>query len=212
MFEDDKEYLDSLSLLDRVKRFYWKLIPYDWRPGQILYRLRCFFWYRYTVIHPITLPHYTWTDRCTLLPHFMFQILVDFVDKECSLVWVDWYGKYPHLIMVDGVEKNVRDEMQDLYDWWKKAMSDNDEYSDIWDHDLRQEYENNFDLVHKISKSNFRKTDNGYYQLFHDFESESDEKKWETLIRRNMDIQRLDQELLIQKMQRLCALQPYLWT
>jgi hypothetical protein len=48
----------------------------------------------------------------------MFEILGQFIEEECSPGCVEWYGGSPHTVDVDGVSKNVRDEMQDLWDWW----------------------------------------------------------------------------------------------
>ena len=92
------------------------MIPYNWRPSQICYRLKCWF-KRYTTIKPRSLGH-TWQDRCELLPHMMFEILSQFIEEECSSGIVEWYGDFGHKITVDGKKKYVRDEMQDIYDWW----------------------------------------------------------------------------------------------
>jgi hypothetical protein len=88
-----------------------------WHPKELRYKFKCWAWKRYSTVKPRTLPH-TWCDRCQLLPHMMFEILSQFIEKECSPGHVEWYGEYGHKITVDGKEKYVRDEMQDLYDWW----------------------------------------------------------------------------------------------
>lgn len=71
-------------MLDKLRNFYWRLIPYDWRPGQLLYRMKCFFFKRYTTVKPRYLPH-TWCDRTAVLPHMMFEILSQFLEKECGV-------------------------------------------------------------------------------------------------------------------------------
>ena len=48
----------------------------------------------------------------------MFEILGQFIEKECSPGVIEWYGKHGHKIDVDGVSKYVRDEMTDLWYWW----------------------------------------------------------------------------------------------
>jgi len=94
-------------------------MPYDWRPGQIWYRLKCFCWHRYTTLKPRYLGH-TWHDRCEILPHMMFEILSQFIEKECEPEErIEWYGEYGHKIG----DKYVRDEMQELYDWWHEIYN-----------------------------------------------------------------------------------------
>lgn len=104
-------------VLKRIRYMYWDLIPYKYRPGQLWYKLICRLWRRYTVIKSRYLP-YTWVDRCDLLPETMFEILSQFIEKECSPGTVQWYGEHGHKIVVNGTAKFVRDEMQYLYDWW----------------------------------------------------------------------------------------------
>jgi len=192
------------SLWTAVKYAYWHVVPYNWRPSQMWYRLKCFCWHRYTTIHPTTLPWHTWTDRSELLPHMMFQILTSFVDEECSPGWVDWEGS-GHTIVVDGVEKNVRQEMQDLYDWWKRSQKG--EYTDIYDADLHKEYEENWAKIEKLGVHGFEGN-----KFASKFDSEEDAALHSSLMRRNIDISNEDSALLIKNMQRLCACQPYMWT
>ena len=204
----DEDY--DYTLVEKLKHLYWKTVPYNWRPAQIIYRLKCFLWYRHTVVHPKTLPFYTWCDRCTLLPHTMFQILADFIEQECSPGHIDWESS-GHEIEVDGVIKNVRKEMQDLYDWWKKC-NQNDADFDIVDYTLREKYESNFKRINEISISGFRKIKNSNYSVFYTEFPNNDEEEHNKLVRENINIRIEDSKLLIKNMQRLCALQPYLWT
>lgn len=137
---------DTLS--ERIKYAYWKVVPYGLRPGQLWYRFKCWVWHRYSTIKPRTLPH-TWVDRCSLMPHMMFEILSDFIEGECGEdCHVQWYadesdeesGWVPHTVEVDGKQVNVRDEMQDLYDWWHKDYLVNiDHIHDDW-HKHREEH------------------------------------------------------------------------
>jgi len=74
------------------------------------YYLKCLLFKRYNVLRIKSLPP-TWTDRDTILSHAMFQILSDFVNKECKPNCpVDW----------DHTEdsKNARQKMDELLDWW----------------------------------------------------------------------------------------------
>ena len=100
----------------RIRELYWKILPYDWRPGQLWYRIKCFCWHRYTTVKPRYLDH-TWTDRCEVLPHMMFEILSEFIERECQPEYIEWYGEYGRKIG----DKYVRDEMQELYDWWHRV-------------------------------------------------------------------------------------------
>ena len=90
-----------------------------WHPQEIWYKLKCWAWHRYSTVHPRYLDH-TWVDRVELLPHTMFEILSDFVENECSPGHIEWY--YGHKVKVNGEERYVRDEMQEIYDWWHTTL------------------------------------------------------------------------------------------
>jgi len=94
----------------------FNFIPYDYRLRQLIYKFKCFIWHRYTTVRPRYLGH-TWCDVVELLPHAMFELLSRYVEEEADQI--EWYGDYPH--MIDG--KNVRVEMQELYDWWNNRES-----------------------------------------------------------------------------------------
>jgi hypothetical protein len=49
----------------------------------------------------------------------MFEILGQFIEDECSPGHIQWYGEHGHTIEVNGERKYVRDEMSDLWDWWR---------------------------------------------------------------------------------------------
>jgi hypothetical protein len=86
-------------------------------PREFWYKIKCRFFHKYSTIKARYLDH-TWNDRSYLLPHLMFEVLSQFIDEECSPGHIDWYGEFPHIIKVDGVDKNVMDEMKDLYAWF----------------------------------------------------------------------------------------------
>lgn len=113
-----------------ITEIYWDWVPYDWRLGQIWYRLTCWAWHRHTTIKPRYLNH-TWHDRTELMPNMMFEILCQFVEKECSPGHIEWYGENAHKITVGGVEKYVMDEMKELVEWWHKVW--NKEYQEVND-------------------------------------------------------------------------------
>ena len=54
-----------------------------------------------------------------LLPYTMFEILGQFIEDECSPGHIEWYGEHGHKVTVDGEEKYVRDEMSELWRWWR---------------------------------------------------------------------------------------------
>lgn len=89
-----------------------KLSDWSWslrrRLGSWWYGFTCKWWHRYNVVHVRTLPS-TWVDRCDLIPHALFQILTDFVQKEEPFNGVeDTTPEYVH----------ARSEMLELYEWW----------------------------------------------------------------------------------------------
>jgi RNase H-fold protein (predicted Holliday junction resolvase) len=102
------EFADSLQ----------KCFRSPWHPKEIWYRFKCWAWKRHTTVRPRWLDH-TWCDRCELLPHMMFEILGQFIEQECSPGYVEWYGEHGHKIEVNGEQKYVRDEMSDLWNWWR---------------------------------------------------------------------------------------------
>jgi len=102
----------------------FKRICRPWyHPANLWYSFKCWAWKRHTTIKPRYLSH-TWHDRCVILPHMMFEILSQFIEGECGPDGhVEWYGENAHMITVAGEEKYVRDEMQELYDWWHKKYN-----------------------------------------------------------------------------------------
>lgn len=96
-------------MFDKIKHKYWDMVPYNWRPFQLIYRLKCWSWKRYTTVKPRYLPH-SWCDRTELLPHMMFELLSQFLEKECSPGIVDWDATPDH--------KQAMRDMRKLYDWW----------------------------------------------------------------------------------------------
>ena len=125
-------------MLDKIKYAYWGAVPHHLRPGRLWYRFKCWIWHRYSTVKPRGLPH-TWVDRTNLMPHMIFEILSDFIENECGEDCpVVWYGDEsdewtPHTVEVNGEKINVRDEMQDLYDWWHEDyLINKDTFHDEW--------------------------------------------------------------------------------
>lgn len=99
--------------INKIQKKYWKIVPYDYRPGQLWYRLKCRLWHRYNVVYVKTLPS-TWVDRDHLLLHAAFQILVDFIEREDPVNTINiWYSDewYPS-------REAEWMELYGLYSWW----------------------------------------------------------------------------------------------
>ncbi len=107
------------TLWDKVKYKYWEILPYDYRPSQLWYYTKCKLWKKYNQVTVKHLPP-TWVDRDYLLHGVMFQVLEDFIEKECTSGSTDWYSKdCPLTVKVHGVEVHARDEMTQLLKWYK---------------------------------------------------------------------------------------------
>ncbi len=108
----------KLPWYERPEWAYYAMVPYEWRPGQIWYRTKCFWWHRYSTVKSRHLSH-TWCDKTEAIPYTMFEQLERFVEDECGPEGnVSWYHEFAGKITVDGHEKFVRDEMDDLLTWW----------------------------------------------------------------------------------------------
>lgn len=176
-----------------------------WRPKGLWYKFKCWIWHRYTTIKPRTLDYHTWCDRCELLPHMMFEILSQFIEKECSPGCVEWYGENGHKITVDGKEKYVRDEMQDLYDWWHqqylKRYSALEEkfWQDVHEHDGK----------HKLSNLSKKA---GITCWDPEYDTPEDKKRGHELIMRLNYLERAVENALNRRLTRILAIRPYMWT
>jgi hypothetical protein len=202
-FEDEDEWP---GLLTAIKYTYWKIWPYDWRPGEVWRRIKGFFWYRYTTTKPRTLKYHTWCDRYVLLPHTMFEILSQFLERECSPGYVEWYGSMPHMVEVNGEQVNVRDEMQAIYDWWHN--------------DYNKAYPEECDRLWEITSkhhpiylfSNNDKHESATYSYDPKFETEEDERIYKECIDELNRLEREMEKQQIEMMHRLVNCTPYMWT
>jgi len=206
-----------MSLKDKLQSAYWSAIPYHLRPGQLVYRFKCWAWHRYSTVKPRTLPH-TWVDRCSLMPHMMFEILSDFIEKECDEdCHVDWEAS-GHMVTVDGKEVNVRDEMQDLYDWWHQDYLENiDHIHDEWHEHHMMHVRNIFTRVDEETAEWVKSVDPDV--------NEDDLEEWETEYsseEARIEDERLFEEArakeifyaeeLNRRLHRLVNVIPYMWT
>ena len=180
-----------------LKHLYWK-IPYNWRLGQLWYRLKCYLWHRYTTVKPRHLDH-TWCDRCDLLPHMMFEILSQFIEKECSPGHVEWYGEWGHKI--DG--KYVRDEMQELYDWWHS----------IYNKAYHEEDEKLWKEVSKHRPSiEWVPLDDGNFLWDQQWEHEEDKQLYRQHVDASIELEANMEKQLAENLHRIINIMPYMWT
>jgi hypothetical protein len=189
-------------MFDKIQEIYWKIIPYDYRPLQIIYRIKCKFWIKYTTIKSRYLDD-TYCDCVELLPQTMFEILSRFIEKECSPGHVDWEGS-DHTVKVNGKKINVRKEMQYLYDWWHNYY--NKERIKI-DNDLYEEYQKYsptlvFEPIEGVSAS----------KLIFKYDSQEYDIKYHEYIDKSRKKEAADNKELINNMKRLVNLTPFLWT
>ncbi len=176
-----------------------------WRPHNLWYKFKCWAWHRYTTVKPRTLKYHTWCDRNVLLAHAMFEILTQFIEEECSPGHVEWYGTDGHKITVDGEEKYVRDEMQDLYDWWHQQYLKR--YPALEDKFCEAVHEH--DKAHKLS--NLRKeAGTCYWDPQYDT---LENKKWgHALLMQLNYLERAVENALDRRLPRILAIRPYMWT
>lgn len=189
--------------IDKIKHYYWHRWPYDWRPMQAWYRLKCFVWHRYTTVRSRYHDH-TWSDKTELVPHAMFELLSRFIERECQPGHVEWYGKWGHKITVDWKEKYVRDEMQELYDWWhtvwnKEAREVDDMlWSEAYEHSPISTWTDMEDCEHIGWKPTFATPED------------------QAVYKRCMDgvnkLERIMEAELQRRLHRLVNIIPYLWT
>ena len=106
------------NLWDSIRYKYWDIVPYDYRPSHIWYKLKCWAWKRHTTIKPRFLGH-TWCDKTELIVHINFEILCKFIEDECSPGYVDWEHDEEH--------RQIRQDLQNLYDWWIDCWTDRKE-------------------------------------------------------------------------------------
>lgn len=204
---NEEDELEDETFIDKIKYKYWKIIPYDWRPHQLWYRLKCWAWYRYTTIKPRYLDH-TWCDKTELILHINFEMLMRFVENEVLPGPVDW-----------GSDKEHRDayiEMMDLYNWYKGCMEHPDKYRSLLDLDfnelddvlhkkIRDEEHKPFDWIPEKNKEGKVK----WYIM------ESyiiNEQKYRDYVRAMAKLESLHEQFLENQLIRLIKLRHWLWT
>lgn len=189
-------------MLNKIKHCYWHRWPYDWRPMQVWYRLKCFVWHRYTTVRPRYLGH-TWCDKTELMPQIMFELLSQFIEQECSPGHVEWYGEGGHKITANGVEKYVRDEMQELYDWWHTVY--NGEWQEVDDMLWAEARKHRLPAARPLENSDYTKGG-----LKHP--TDEDREIYKRCVRGVNKLERMLDVALEARLHRLVNITPYLWT
>jgi len=115
----------------------------------------------------------------------MFQILVNFIEKEKPFEWFDTENSH-----------NTEEwkELKRLYDWWKK----NHNYDAMWDYDT---------IKHTPWDDMWERLDNGNYTL-KDYETQEEKDWWAIVDQREKDFE----WALETNLKRLIELRKMLWT
>ena len=175
-----------------IKDLYWKIIPYDWRPGQIYYRFICWSWRRYSTVKPRYLGH-TWVDMDHLLEHTMFEILSRFVEKEIDNANWDWNEEH----------RNAYKEIMSLYHWWHDGR--NKQYA-IDDDRAWEE-------IRKYSPEiTWKPIDDLYVEMVSTWKNPGDEEKYHALLDVMNVVDAARENELEANLIRLIKIKNYLWT
>lgn len=200
------------KIIDKIKYAYWSIIPYDWRPGRLWYRVKCGLFHRYTTVKPRTLNFHTWCDRCTLLPHMMFEILVQFVEKELNNE--DGSRKSEHTFIVGDKEVNVRDEIYDLYDWWTKDYLINANENGLYGewHKLREAHCKDISKPVDVDGNEIPEDEAELFQWLTEWDSPEIEEEADRLFKTATESEARYEQELEDRMCRLVKIHRYLWT
>jgi hypothetical protein len=143
----------------------------------------------------------------------MFEVLSDFVEGECSPGHIDWESS-GHTVMVNGVEKNVRVEMQDLYDWWHQVyQTEYQEVEDLlWAEANKHPPDDKQFIPINVDDEVVDEDDADFFRWEQNFATPEDEEVHRICVRATNKLEQLRDEDLQKRMHRLVDLMPYLWT
>lgn len=201
------------TIWDKILYKYWDILPYDYRPGQIKYRIKCYLFKRYSTVKPRYLDH-QWVDRSHLLPHVMFEVLSKFVEDELKYKKedfpgiVDWYSGHAK-IKVDSGDKLVIDEMIDLYEWWH-SVQDYEPYAK-W-HKWRELHTTKEDRIDRVASVDEYGDPLTYHWDGPDWDSEENKLEGDRLFDEAKQAERHLEYKLTQNMIRLVKLRQWMWT
>lgn len=200
---DDDVFQDTF--LDRLKDLFGLR---EWI-REACYRVKCWVFRPYTTIKPRYCGH-TLIARRELLPLVMFEVLSQFIERECSPGCVDWVAS-DHRINVtlpNGkvVNRNVRDEMRDLYYWWHQKF--NGRYNEVADQLWAERHEHA--AKHQASMFYMK---NGL-RCFDPFNYDTPENRAyaKALCQLANFHERAMERALDNRLRRLLAVRPYMWT
>jgi hypothetical protein len=186
---------EKVRRFEKARHWYWELrdrVRYMRGIRKLCdawYYIKCAVWHRYNRVHVKTLPP-TWCDRCQLLPHAMFQVLDDFVKRECSPGIVDWNSDEPH--------RTARAKMDELLNWWHNVYLAFDPYKEIDRSRMSTDEERFVPIGGKDGKADFYEFHMNDYER--DFYDEVNRKEAE-----------LEKELDV-RMKELVELHRWFWT
>lgn len=185
-FPDDEESWFQ-KIKNKIEDFYWGLIPYETRPGRLWYRFKCWAWHRHSTVKPQYLSH-TWCDRVELLPHVIFQVLSDFIEKERPDETIDWEADEDH--------SKAWAELQRIYKWWHETYIP-------WTETYIDKY--HFEPIR------FEKTEGSKFSRMAYESPEAQEKSRETSKAIYEEEEKMNKEL-VENCKKLIDLKDYLWT
>jgi hypothetical protein len=130
----------------------------------------------------------------------MFEILSDFIEKECQPEErIEWYGEYGHKIG----DKYVRDEMQRLYDWWhlvyNKAYSEED--AKLWEEARKH-----------MPDKEWVPLDSGNYLWEQHWHNKEEEQLYKQSVDAAIKLEARKEQELQENLHTLVTLIPYMWT
>ena len=167
----------------------------------ISYRIKCWLGLHNKVQPRYLKDHYS--DIVDVLPHTIFEILSQFIERECSPEIVDWEAS-GHTVEVHGKMVNVRQEMQELYDWWHKYYNKErlENEDKLWDKISKYVPKIEFIPIEGITASKMeRKWKNSWQK-----------KQYQKFSKISIDQEVADNKTLIENCHRVVNLIPYLWT
>lgn len=118
-YPDEDSWLGKFC--DKIKDWWYPM-------GEYLYWIRCRFWHRYNVVYIKTLTP-TWHDRDDVMEHAMFQILVDFIEKEEPGWWKQTHAEVAEAYTAGFFDSDYGeavatecDDLRMLYNYWKYEL------------------------------------------------------------------------------------------
>lgn len=135
----------------------------------------------------------------------MFEILAQFIEDECSPGRVQWYGEQGHRITVNGKEKYVLDEMRDLVTWWDIVW--NGEWGEVTDILWAEAHRHD-------PESEWNETDGQPGLSYWDpqFKETEDGEIWHKCVRSINNLERIMHKAREERLHRMIAILPYMWT